>query len=290
MPGLAPARPRAGSAAAPAAGASHGGLYQGLLNAHAADRVQKLAELLHWDRELPADSGDRATLSSALAQAAPGAERRAVISAYWLSRERIARFLVLTERSESLTALAPHVLDLRSQPGGTAAMLRLQAARLAAQAAGLDGHAALLAAEYDLTRLAKSPLERPWLRPATAPFSRAFDVAAGTARSMNRSASASAATRTVTLHLELENLALAVVFADEYRAETIAGGQQQPGSFDRTLAAIDRQFHETDRFLSALTHYNLAVADAAFASLPVDVPTERLVEYLVPTPRPTSGG
>ncbi len=252
--------------------------------------MQKLAELLHWDRELPAESGDKVSLSTALAQAVPGLERRGVIAAYWVARERVARYLVLTERSESLTALAPDVLELRTLPGGTGAMLRLQAARLAAQAAALDGHVALLAAEFELTRLAKSPLDRPWLRPATAPFSQSFDVAARAGRGPNKGAAASAALRAVTLHLELENQALAVVFADEYRAETTGVPHEQPANVDRTLAAVDRQFRETDRFLSALTEYNLAVADSAFAALSLETPTERLIEFLVPGNRPAAGG
>jgi hypothetical protein len=269
---------------------SHGGLYQGLLNSKAAERAQKLSELLHWDRELPAESGDKAPLAAALAQVVSTSERRAVITAYWQTRERIARFLVLSELGESLTALAPHVLGLRSQPGGTAAMLRLQAARQAAQAAVLDEQIGMLTSEFDLTRFAKNPVERPWIRPVTAPYSGAFDVAANTARSANKSAAAGAATRVVTLHLELQNQALAVVFADEYRAEMAATSEHQAATIDHTLAAIERQLHETDRFLIALTHYNLAIADFAFASLPPGVPTDRLVDALVPSPRRSAGG
>ncbi len=219
-----------------------------------------------------------------------GAERRAVIAAYWRTRERIARFLVLSERSESLTALAPHVLALRAQPGGTAAMLQLQAARQAAQAAVLDAQVGLLAAEFDLTRLAKSPVERAWIRPATAPYSGAFDVAANATRGADLFAAAGAATRVVTLHLELQNQALAVVFADEYRAEMTGASEHQPGTVDRTLAAIDRQLHETDRFLYALTQYNLAIADFAFVNLPPGVPAEQLMGFLVPSPRHSAGG
>ena len=269
----------------PAAGQSHGGLYQGLLNAKAAERAQKLSESLHWDRELPADSGEKTSLMMALSQVASGSDRRAVINAYWQASERIARFLVLSERSESLAALGPHVLALRSQPGAAAAMLRLNAARQAAAAAVLDAQIGMLGSEFELTRLAKSPIERPWFRPTTTPYSGAFDVAANTAHSVNKSAAAGAATRVVTLHLELQNEALAVVFADEYRAEMAATPEHQATTIDQTLAAVERQFHETDRFLYALTHYNFAIADFAFASLPPGVPTDRLVDTLVPSPR-----
>ncbi len=272
------------------AGPSHGGLYQGLLNANAAVRAAKLAELLHWDRELPADSGEKASLVSALERAPSAAERRAIIGAYWQTSERIARYLVLSERSQTLAALAPHVLALRSQPGGSGAMLRLQAARQTAQAALLDAQIGLLASEFDLTQLAKSPVERPWLRPATAPHGGQFDVAAYAPRGSGKPPAMGAATRVVTLHLELESQALAVVFADEYRAQVSGAGEHQAASIELALEAVERQMHETDHFLRALTQYNLAIADLALASSQAGAPAQRLVEILVPEQRPVVGG
>jgi hypothetical protein len=168
-------------------------------------------------------------------------------------------------------------------------MLRLQAARQAAQAAVLDAQAAMLAGEFDLTRLAKIPLERSWIRPTTAPFSGAFDVAANGARSANKSASPAAATRIVTLHLELQNQALAVVFADEFRAELAGTVDHQPATIDQTMAAVEGQYQQTDRFLRALTQYNAAISDFAFASMPPGLPTERVVEILVPPPTRAPG-
>jgi hypothetical protein len=261
---------------------SHGGLYQGLLNAKPAVRAAELAQLLNWDRDLPADAGEKTTLVAALEHAPAGPERRTLIESYWNSRQSIARYQVLGEMNESLGALRQPVLALHSQPGGSGAMMRLQAARQAIQAAVLDEHVRLLTAQFDLTRLAKSPLERAWILPATIPHAGSFDLSLRDPQGRKPPALAGAGSRVLVLHLELENQALAVVFADEYRATVTAAGEHRPASIDVVLSAIDRQFRETQIFLRALSEYNMAIADYALRALPAGVPANRLVEVLAP--------
>ena len=62
------------------------GVYEGLLEVDAPERVQKLASLLHWDRNLPSDGSEAATLVECLRGVAP-AQRLAVISAFWKARK-----------------------------------------------------------------------------------------------------------------------------------------------------------------------------------------------------------
>jgi hypothetical protein len=279
---------------------SHGGLYQGLLDAEPAEQARKLTELLHWDRELPPDSGERVTLLACL-ERVPSSKRRAVIGAYWETRRQIALYQVLGERSASLAGLGTKLLSMRDQPGAPAAMLRLQAARSAAQAAVLDQHIQLLSTQYELVLLLDSPADRPWPLPSTPPHGGGYTVAernrhgqaaadrdnTAAAQQQNESPSFGlAGTRVIVLHDELGQRARALVFADEFRALHTPAQERRPAEVDGELWAIDRQLHETETFLSTLSNYNLAVADYVLPLLPPDAPAKGVVDKLVIEPSP----
>ncbi len=100
-------------------------------------RVQKLANLLHWDRNLPPETDGAAPLNECLRGTA-GSGRLAVLAAYWRARERAARYEALNEHVEQLNLLPAIAVDIRNEPGMVEANVRLQAARQAAKAAVHD--------------------------------------------------------------------------------------------------------------------------------------------------------
>jgi hypothetical protein len=269
---------------------AHGGLYQGLLGAEGAMQAQQLTALLHWDRELPVDAGEKLTLDECL-ERVPVAQRRAAIAAYWNIREQMALYQVLGERSESLAGLASKLLALRSAPGGAAAMLRLQAARTAAQAAVLDQHLQLTVAQFALVALLNSPPDRPWPLPSTPPHGGTYTVAPSdeNQNSTDR-VPAGAGTRVLVLHGELTHRARAVVFADEFRALHTPAEPRRPAEIDSVLRAIDRQLRDTEAFLATLTDYNLAVADFVLPLLQPGTTAKGVTGKLIIEPTPKSDG
>jgi hypothetical protein len=290
-----PDEPAHGSKPAHGGKSTHGGLYQGLLGSEGSLQAQGLTGILHWDRELPPDTGEKLTLVDCL-QRVPAAKRRAAIAAYWNTREQLALYQVLGERSESVAALASKLLALRAEPGGVTAMLRLQGAREAAQAAVLDQHIRLLTAQYELVLLLDSPPDRPWPLPSTPPHGGDYRVASsdsgrnGADQATDKPASLGrAGTRVVVLHTELTHRARALVFADEFRALHTPAEPRLPAEIDSVLRAIDRQMRATEVFLGTLTDYNLAVADFVLPLFPPDTSAKALVEKLVVEPAPPTG-
>jgi hypothetical protein len=268
--------------------ADDAGVYEGLLQIDAPQRVQRLANLLHWDRNLPADSGEGSTLADCLRGVGPR-QRMNVIGAYWHAREEAARYQAMADQVEQLGALPALAIDLRHHP---ALAVRLQAARRAARAGLLDAHARLLAAEFELTQAAGRRLDEPWLLPSTPPQSGRYIVD-------NGRRDASPARRwgeKVRLHHEkLEERADGVIQSDIERAKLIkearggeatqpAGGAaavDTPMPLDVVLESVARQNHETMRFLHDLTEYNMAIARFALATWAESISSDELVKKLV---------
>ena len=67
-------------------------------------RVQKLANLLHWDRNLPPDGSEPTTLADCL-RGVPANRRMNVIAAFWQAREQAARYQALADQVEQLATL-----------------------------------------------------------------------------------------------------------------------------------------------------------------------------------------
>lgn len=266
------------------------GPYQALSEVpDAPQRVQKLANLLHWDRNLPADSGKPTALADCLRNI-PASSRPAVIGAYWRTRERAARYQAAADQQEQLNALPAIAISLRDQPGVTEASVRLQAARLAAKAAVFDAQAALLAAEFELTSAAGRRIDESWLLPSTPPQSGRYVVAHA---DTNPTASP-AHQRSTIVHLQhekLEERADAVIRCDAHRAAVVNEARQgaepdhlapdEPMRLDSALRAISRQHRSVEAFLRDLTAYNIAIARYALGALPQDIPSDELVKKLV---------
>ncbi len=275
------------------------GVYQALMEVNAPARVQKLSGLLHWDRGLPSDSGNATPLADCLRNVAPQ-QRLAVVAAYWRTRERAARYQVLSDEFEQLGALSSIVIGKRGQHGMAEAGVRLQAARLSAQAAVLEAHVALLSSEFELTQAAGHRLDDPWLLPTTPPQSGRYMVGGADApRGPGHHWG-----RVVTLrHEQLEERADAVIRADALRAELAdetrqaaarpaahapAAEADQASALDRLMWAISRQTDQTLAFLSEMTDYNSAIAHYALAVLPPSTSSDELVKKLV-IPRTARG-
>jgi hypothetical protein len=276
-----------------AGAAEEQGLYQGLLGVtDPPQRVQRLANLLHWDRNLPPDAGEPTTLADCLRGVAPK-ERLGVIEAYWRTRERVARYQALNEQLEQFNVLPSMAIELRDQPGMAEASVRLQAARRAAHAAVIDAHVALLVAEFGLMQATGRRLDDPWVLPSTPPQSGRYHVAAGTAtRENTRAHHWSEMIRLQ--HEKLQERADAIIQSDVHRAvlvnETRRGADpgatendlaDEPMRLDGALRSILRQNRATLAFLEDLTAYNITIAQFALAALPATISSDELVKKLV---------
>lgn len=271
----------------PADSADDQGVYQGLLDVESPERVQKLANLLHWDRNLPADVGEPTTLAECL-RSVPSDRRLNAIAAFWQARERAAVYQALADQLEQLNALRAVAIDLRDRRGMAEAGVRLQAARRAARAALIDAQSLLLAGEFELTEAVGRRLDDAWLLPSTPPQSGRYLVSSG-----NRSRRASPAKRWGDMvrlhHEELEERADGVIQADVQRATLVtearrgdsADNADEPTPLDIVLRAVARQNRETLAFLHDLTRYNMAIARFALATWPENISSDELVKTLV---------
>ena len=257
-------------------------MYAGLMVLSAPKRTHRLTALMHWDRSLPA-VGKPTTLAEFLAGAS-GSERQRLIAAYWQARELAARYQSLSDRNDQLAMLLPTVLRSRTQSGGAEAMVQLRSLQLDAQADLLEAEAALLAARHELTALAGKPgaMVENWLMPATPPHGGRYSV--------NREALASAATApglenlTTTipaLHGILSDQAEVVLRSDAHRAAVSEAFERGQTTADEVLESIQRQSEESQRFLSVLTRYNVAIADYALTVLPPSAGAVQLTAALV---------
>ncbi|MEX0979070.1 MAG: hypothetical protein WDZ48_09475, partial [Pirellulales bacterium] len=233
------------------------GVYQGLLEvANHPLRIQKLGNLLHWDRNLPPESGRPVELAECL-RGVSGESRLAVIRAFWSARQSVARYQVLTERQEQLGALQSIAIPLRDRPGMAEAGVRLHAARRSARAAVLDAESDLLAAQIELTLATGQPLEKAWLLPSTAPQSGRYQVSKRVQQDSLRGAQLAAR-----LALEYDRLghrANAVIQCDVLRAELVLQARRnetdrestdsQMTPLDRVIWATSRQTEQTLAFL-----------------------------------------
>lgn len=269
------------------------GVYQGLLDVEAPERVQKLASLLHWDRNLPADGSEPATLAECLRGVAP-AQRLNVIQAFWNAREQAARYQAFADQVEQLNALPAIAIGLRDRPGMAEATVRLQAARKMARAALLDAQVEMLNAEFALTAAAGRRFDQPWLAPATVPQSGRY-IVSSPGRGRRNSAAARLGDLVRLQHEKLEERADSVIQADVHRAELInlarTGEQpnhaestadaEEPTPLDVARRAITQQNQETLAFLHDLTGYNMAIVRFALATWPETISNDELVKKLV---------
>jgi len=270
---------------APASTASQ---YPALVDAKPGVRAKLLSEELHRKGTLPEPAAEPAAQSvelKACLAGLSGADRRRLIEAYWLAAEKAAEYQVLAYQLNRLESLIATAFRRRDEPLGAEAMLQLRAAELAAQADLLHAELDLKDAQFELTRRAGRPLDRPWLLPVTIPHAGPYRLKL---EAQPREVAESWPVRRLAAMIPslcdgLEDRAAAVVQADTARAVATAGyesGRQPIGS---VIASIQRQTEETLAFLETLTQYNQAIADYALAVLPSTTPAAQLAGALVVT-------
>lgn len=256
--------------------------YSGLVAATPGARAKHLSAALHWNRNLPKESGRPIELAECLLRL-PAADRRSAIDAYWLARQRAAEYEALTGQGELLDQLAPAALGHRLQPTGALDMLRLRAARLACEAERARAHVELVHWQFELTRRTGRALDGDWLLPSTAPHAGPYllKLDAQPPALVKSPAVQRLATAIPALSNQLQEQATAVVEADGDRAAAAAEYQARGRGIDQVLACVHRQTVETLVFLQMLSGYNRAIAEYALAVLPASMPGDQLVQTLV---------
>jgi hypothetical protein len=268
-------------------------VYQGLAAYSPAERVQKLAGLLHWDRALPPDAGEPTSLADCLRSVAPQ-QRLAVIKAFWRARESVARHQAFEDQLQQFKALGTIAIGTRDQPGVTGASVRLQAARKAAQAAVYEEQAALVTCGFDLTVAAGRRLDDPWLVAATPPHAGRYKAAADRTARGSTGDPRHWAKVFAFEHAMLEERGESLLQSDTARAALVlqtralakpgADHTQQafdePMPLDQVIRAVKSQTGETLAFLHDLTGYNLAIANYSLAAWP-NLSSDELVKQLV---------
>jgi hypothetical protein len=267
------------------AGTEDSALYQALVELTSEPlRVQKLGNLLHWDRNLPEGAGEPIALADCLA-ASSGPDRRAIIDAFWQARQTAAALQAQGEKLEQLNALQAIAIPQRDAAGMAEAGVRLQASRRAARAAVLDAQAEFLAAQFRLMTATGRPLSGAWLVPSTTPQSGRYHMSA-----RGRASAAAAAAKVASAFDKLLDRSQAVVQSDAHRAELTqqarrgetapqtADGRMSP--LDRAIWAIERQNRQTLAFLDDLTEYNRAIATYVLATQPASLSATELAGRL----------
>jgi hypothetical protein len=271
-----------GSEGQTSAAASSAAMYPALISVPAGARVKHLSTALHWNRSLPQDAGRPAELEECL-RGLSGPDRRSVIDAYWIARQRAAEYQVLVGQAELIEQIVPLALEHRRQPTGALDMLRLHTARLACEADMAGAQVDLLQSLFELTRRTGRALDGPWVVPATAPHAGQYLLKLDAQRpevvkqpAMQRLAAAVPA-----LSDALREQAAAVVEADSVRAATTTAYQLSGRNIDQLLTTVRSQTVETFAFLQMLTAYNQAIAEYALTVLPSAISGEQLVQTLV---------
>jgi hypothetical protein len=274
-------RPTDGEGQSTGAGSSPA-LYPALISVSPGARVKHLSTALHWNRNLPQDVGRPAELEECL-RGLLGTDRRSVIDAYWIARQRAAEYQVLAGQTDLIEQVVPLALEHRRQPTGALDMLRIRTARLACEADLAGAHADLLESLFELTRRTGRALDGPWLVPATAPHSGQYLLKLDAQRPevVKQPAMQRLAATVPALNDALREQAASVVEADSVRAAATTAYQLSGKNIDQFLTSVRSQTAETVAFLHMLTAYNQAIAEYALTVLPSAISGEQLVQTLV---------
>ncbi|HEX4132381.1 MAG TPA: hypothetical protein VHZ24_20290 [Pirellulales bacterium] len=268
---------------AQAAPAEPVGLYSALIEHTPARQAQELATLLHWNRAGEQALGQPATLEECLSRSV-ASDHGAALHTYWRAARWAAQLQATEQTVEQLESLTPAVLRQRSTVAGSEAMLRLQAARLAAEAATVECRIELTTAQFELARRMGSPLDTAWPMPSTSPHGggyRLSDEPAAVGAAAKETTARRWAEIVPQYHALVEESATAVVLADAARARSSAEYDRTAIDFDTALDTVERQAENTDSFLDGVARYNGAIADYVLATAPPQTPIQELCRMLV---------
>jgi hypothetical protein len=279
------AQPRTAYYLAQGGGENDRGWYEALLDvSNTPLRVQKLGNLLHWDRNLASDAGQPVGLAECLRDVPPQ-NRLAAIAAFWNAREKAAELQLLHDQLDQLNSLQSLALPHAGDAGRAEAAVRLHAARRSTRAAILDAQLALMASQSELMQTIGRTGN--WILPSTPPQSGRYVVAIQARRGHARGAKW--AERLGLEYDKLQHRADALMQADAHRAEMLRLARQPDGQpapddrmspLDRVLWALTRENQLARGFLRDLTEYNMAIANYAILTLPETVSGEKLAGKL----------
>jgi len=250
-------------------------IYPALAGAPPEAQAKQLTLTLHWDRTLPEGIGDPVGLADCLGRQS-GGDRRELIGAYWLTRQRAAEYQVLVQQAQLFDDLL-----LVPQDAENAAGLRLATARLGTEAALHEAHAALLEAQFELATRMGRESDAVWPMPSTTPRSDPYPLRldAQPGRLAESWPVRHLAAMIPGLGEGLRRRAAAVVEADAARAA--ANPQVESRSIEPLLSGIRRQTEQTLAFLATLTDYNRAIAEYALTILPPETTPDKLAAALM---------
>jgi hypothetical protein len=213
-------------------------------------------------------------------------DRLTTIKAYWLLRERQARFRTLLEAQDMLSSVEPTALEHHNDATGAADMLRLQSARRAAEAAISQAHVALVEAQYALALRIGMLAEAAWPLASTAPHTGSYLLKQELQpRGIIQSWPAQ---RLIAIMPRLTDTvngrATAVVVADSARAAATENYRFGRAGIDAVLSGIAGQSQETSALLACVTDFNAAIAEYSLMVLPSGYPADKLAASLVMKP------
>ncbi|HEV7221210.1 MAG TPA: hypothetical protein VGN42_00815 [Pirellulales bacterium] len=263
------------------------GLYPALADLPPPQRAQELGSALHWNHQSPGALGEPLSLIDCLAWRSTGADRGALVAAYWQARHRAARHQVLTQQLEQLQALDPAALHWRDRADGAEAMLRLKTAQRAAEADLIESELDLRVGQFMLAQLGGRPLGGEWPLPTTAPHAGRYNMKLESQPSpVARSAEVQRLAATIPKwHEVLAQQSAAVVAADAARADATHRFEQGEISLDGPLVEIREQTGETLGFLKTLNEYNLQIAEYLRTVLPAGTDNATLARAMALDPR-----
>ena len=216
-----------------------------MVAASPAARAKQLTADIYADPGVPADAGKPISLIDCLYRAS--SDRLTTINAYWLLRQRQAQFRTLLDENEMLAAIERTVLEHHGEATGATDMLRLQAARLATEAAISQAQVALIEAQYALALRLGTLAEPAWPLASTAPHTGSYLLKEQSQpRGIVQSWPVQRLIAIVPRLTEtIMSRATAVVTADSARAAATDNYRAQPGR-DRRGARRDRRANRRD--------------------------------------------
>jgi hypothetical protein len=258
-------------------------LFSGLAERPPASRAQELSAALHAPAQASQPGVKAVELRECLRNARP-ADRREVIAAYWLARQRAAEYKWLLIEQAWLERLDQPARDHRAaSSAGPLETVRVLAAREAVNADVLESSIALLEAEFDLTRRCGAPAGSSWFMPATPPHAGPYDLKNGSlSPQLSQSWDVRRLLDVIPGYLDdLQHRAQAAVQADVARAAFTAAYQDGNAPIDSILTQIERETAEVRSFLQTDTKYNQSIAEYVLRVAPPSIDAETLSRALV---------
>jgi hypothetical protein len=258
-------------------------LFSGLVDKSVASRAQELSAELNSPPQASDASVKAVELRDCLRIARP-ADRREVIAAYWLARQRAAEHQWLLIEKAWFDQLDQPARDHRAASAtGPLETVRVRAVREAVNADLFESGIALTEAEFDLTRRCGAPAGSPWFLPITPPHAGPYDLKKGSLPpQMAQSWAVRRLLEVVPGYLDdLQHRAHATVQADVARAAFTTTYQEGNAPVETVLSQIEKETAEVRAFLQAGTKYNQSIAEYVLLVAPPTIDAETLSRALV---------